>query len=149
MTLAKSLANGVPIGALVATEEVARAFTPGSHASTFGGNPLATRAGCAVVDTLLNDGILPHCAEMGTYFMHGLADLMARHACITEVRGKGLLIGLELNMPGKDIVDRCMEKGFLINCTMETVLRFAPPLIVTRSDIDALLTALEEVFSDR
>jgi acetylornithine/N-succinyldiaminopimelate aminotransferase len=149
MTLAKSLANGVPIGAMVATEEVAGAFSPGDHAATFGGNPLATRVGCVVIDTLLGDGILDNCQEMGAYLVKGLLDLMKRYAFIQDVRGMGLIIGAELAFEGKEIVERCLERGFLINCTAGTVLRFLPPLIVTRKEIDRLLTTLDEIFSER
>jgi acetylornithine/N-succinyldiaminopimelate aminotransferase len=149
MTLAKSLANGVPIGAMVATEEVAQAFSPGNHAATFGGNPLATRVGCVVIDTLLGDGILENCQEMGEYLVKGLLDLKDRYPFIQDVRGKGLIIGAELAFEGKEVVDRCLERGFLINCTTDRVLRFLPPLIVTREEIDRLLAALDEVFSER
>ena len=149
MTLAKSLANGVPIGAMVATEEVAGAFSPGDHAATFGGNPLATRVGCVVIDTLLGDGILDNCQEMGAYLVKGLLDLKERYSFIRDVRGIGLIIGVELVFEGKEIVERCLERGFLINCTAGTVLRFLPPLIVTRKEIDQLLTTLDEIFSER
>jgi acetylornithine/N-succinyldiaminopimelate aminotransferase len=149
MTLAKSLANGVPIGAMVATEEVAQAFSPGTHAATFGGNPLATRVGCVVIDTLLEGGILQNCQEMGTYLVKGLLDLKERYAFINDVRGKGLMIGAELAFKGKEIVDRCLERGFLINCTTDRVLRFIPPLIVTQDEINRLLSTLDEVFSER
>ncbi|OGP55153.1 MAG: acetylornithine aminotransferase [Deltaproteobacteria bacterium RBG_13_52_11] len=149
MTLAKSLANGVPIGALVATDEVAQAFSPGDHASTFGGNPLATAVGCCVVDTLVGDGILENCQEMGGYLLKGLLGLKERYTFIKDVRGKGLIVGCELEFEGKKIVERCMDKGVLINCTADRVLRFLPPLIVTREEIDLLLKALDEVFSKR
>jgi acetylornithine/N-succinyldiaminopimelate aminotransferase len=149
MTLAKSLANGVPIGAMVATDEVAGAFSPGNHAATFGGNPLATRVGCVVIDTLLGDGILENCLAMGAYLIEGLLELKKRYAFIKDVRGVGLIIGVELAFEGEEIVERCLERGFLINCTAETVLRFLPPLIVTKNEIDRLLTALDEIFSER
>jgi len=145
MTLAKSLANGVPIGATIATQEVAEAFTPGSHASTFGGNPLATRVGCAVVDTIVEDGILDHCRRMGDYFLEGLNALKNRYSYIKDVRGRGLLIGVELDLPGKVFVEECMKRGLLINCTMDTVLRFVPPLIIAPDQIDVVLATLEEV----
>lgn len=149
MTLAKSLANGVPIGAVVTTEEVGQAFTPGNHASTFGGNPLATKVGCVVLDTILGDGILENCQQMGEHFLRGFRDVQQRYNFIKDVRGKGLIIGVELEFEGKEIVEQLMERGFLINCTMEMVLRFLPPLIVTREEINLLLTALEEVFARR
>jgi len=149
MTLAKSLANGFPIGAMITTEEVAQAFPPGSHASTFGGNPIATRVGCTVIDTLLEDGLLDNCQEMGDYFLKALFDLKDRYDFIKDIRGKGLIIGIELDFDGKEIVERCMEKGFLINCTMGNVLRLVPPLIISHKEIDLFLTVLEEVFSQR
>jgi acetylornithine/N-succinyldiaminopimelate aminotransferase len=148
MTLAKSLANGVPIGALVATDEVAEAFAPGDHASTFGGNPLATAAGCSVIDALVGDGILENCREMGNCLLQGLLDLKERYAFIKAVRGKGLMVGCELEFEGKKIVERCMEKGVLINCTAGKVLRFIPPLIITKGEIDRLLKCLDEVFAE-
>jgi predicted acetylornithine/succinylornithine family transaminase len=149
MTLAKSLANGIPIGALVATEKVAAAFVPGDHASTFGGNPLATAAGCCVIDTLVGDGILENCQEMGRYLLQGLFGLKERYAFIKVVRGKGLMIGCELEFEGKKFVERCMEKGVLINCTAGNVLRFIPPLIITQEEIDLLLKTLDEVFAEQ
>jgi predicted acetylornithine/succinylornithine family transaminase len=149
MTLAKSLANGIPIGALVAIDEVAQAFAPGDHASTFGGNPLATKVGCCVIDTLVQDGILDNCQEMGEYLLAGLLELKGHYPFIREVRGKGLICGCELEFAGKKIVERCMDKGFLINCTADRVLRFLPPLIVTREQIDLLLKALNEVFAEQ
>jgi acetylornithine/N-succinyldiaminopimelate aminotransferase len=149
MTLAKALANGVPIGALVATDEVAQSFVPGTHASTFGGNPLATTVGCCVIDTLLGNGILENCQEMGDYLLKELLALKGQYPSIRAVRGKGLITGVELEFAGKGIVERCMDKGFLINCTADRVLRFLPPLIVTKKEIDLLLTAMDEVFSEQ
>jgi acetylornithine/N-succinyldiaminopimelate aminotransferase len=149
MTLAKSLANGVPIGALVATDKVAEAFVPGDHASTFGGNPLATAAGCSVIDTLVADGILENCQEMGSYLLQGLLNLKERYAFIKAVRGKGLICGCELEIEGKETVERCMAKGVLINCTAGKVLRFIPPLIITQGEVDRLLNCLDEVFSEQ
>jgi len=149
MTLAKSLANGVPIGAVVTTEEVGQAFSPGSHGTTFGGNPLATAVGCCVVDTLVGDGVLENCRQQGEYLLAGLRDLKGRYAFIKDVRGKGLIVGCELAFEGKGIVERCMERGVLINCTADRVLRFLPPLIVTKGEIDRLLATLDAVFSER
>ena len=149
MTLAKSLANGVPIGAVVTTEEVGGAFSPGNHGTTFGGNPLATAVGCCVVDTLLEDGVLENCQQQGEYLLAGLRDLKERYAFIKDIRGKGLICGCELAFEGKAMVERCMERGVLINCTADKVLRFLPPLIVTREEIDRLLATLDAVFSER
>lgn len=147
MTLAKSLANGVPIGALVAEERVAQAFSPGDHASTFGGNPLATAAGCSVLDTILKDGLLSHCQQMGEYLISCLLELKGRYPFIKQVRGKGLLVGCELDVDGKGIVAACLEKGVLINCTAGRVLRLMPPLIVTKGEIDAVIQTLDKVFT--
>jgi len=148
MTLAKSLAGGVPIGAMVATEEVAKSFGPGTHASTFGGNPLATAAGVAAVSTLLEDGVLENCRRVGEHFLNRLMDLKGKYSFIKEVRGKGLIIGMELGFEGSQIVTRCMEEGFLINCTMDNVLRFLPPLIVTTKEVDQLLGALDRILEE-
>ena len=145
MTLAKALANGLPIGAMCAREAVAAAFTPGSHATTFGGTPLITAAALATVRTLVDEGILDQGRRMGTYFREALEGLGRRHACVREVRGRGLLLGLVLETEGAPIVNACLEKGFLINCIQDTVLRFAPPLIVTNFEVDALIACLDTV----
>ncbi|MBW2544331.1 MAG: acetylornithine transaminase [Deltaproteobacteria bacterium] len=145
MTLAKALGNGFPVGAMLATDRVAASFTPGTHASTFGGNPLAMAAGISVMDALLNGGVLDNCREMGDYFRRKLNELKAEHAFIREVRGRGLMLGVELSMEGVDIVNGCMDRGLLLNCTCGNVLRFVPPLIVTKVDIDHAVDILDEV----
>jgi acetylornithine/N-succinyldiaminopimelate aminotransferase len=148
MTLAKSLAGGVPIGAMLATEEVAKSFSPGTHASTFGGNPLATAAGVAALSALLEDEVLENCRRVGEHFLGRLMDLKAKYSFINEVRGRGLIIGVELDFEGSQIVTRCMEEGFLINCTMGTVLRFLPPLIITPEEVDQLVRTLDGIFGE-
>lgn len=145
MTLAKALGNGFPVGAMLATDKVAASFTPGTHASTFGGNPLAMAAGISVMDALLHGGVLDNCREMGDYFRVKLNELKADHAFITEVRGRGLIVGVELSMDGADIVNGCMDRGLLLNCTCGNVLRFVPPLIITKGDIDHAVDILDEV----
>jgi acetylornithine/N-succinyldiaminopimelate aminotransferase len=145
MSLAKALGNGLPIGAMLSTEALSGAFGPGSHASTFGGTPLVTAVSKAVLSSLLNDGWLEHCRNMGTYFMAGLEELKTRHACIREVRGLGLIIGVELDRPGAPVLEACVQRGFLINCAQEKVLRFVPPLVVTKKEIDQLIEALNAV----
>ncbi len=147
MTLAKGLGGGVPIGAVLAREEVAKAFTPGSHASTFGGNPLSTRAGLAVMEAVLEGGFLERVEEMGTYLMEGLEALRGTFGFIKEVRGKGLMVGMELTVSGGAVVEACLERGLLINCTAEKVLRFLPPLTVSREEVDRMLCILEEALS--
>ncbi len=144
LTLAKSLAGGVPIGAVLMKKEVGEAFKPGDHASTFGGNPLATAAGVAAVNAILEEGMLENCQTVGDYFLNRLKELQPRFSFIQDVRGKGLILGVELRREGGPIVKEMMAKGFLINCTMGNILRFLPPLIVTREEVDRLVEALEE-----
>jgi len=144
MTVAKGLGGGVPIGAMLATDKVASAFKPGNHASTFGGNPLVCAAAVATIETLLEDGfVLDQCNRMGEYFMEKLEQLKEKFPdLIKEIRGKGLLLGMELTREGDGIVKACLDKGILINCTSGNVLRFIPPLIVQRKDIDQLVDVL-------
>lgn len=146
MTLAKALANGLPMGAMLAKENVAKAFTPGAHASTFGGTPLVATAAIEVAKALLNEGVLENCQRVGQYFKNQLLSLKARYAFIREVRGEGLLIGADLTCDGMPVVKSCMERGFLINCAQGHVLRFIPPLIIQEKDIDALIACLDSVF---
>jgi len=145
MTLAKALGNGFPVGAMLTTDKIASAFVPGSHASTFGGNPLAMAAALASGETLINDGILENCKKMGVYFLERLDELRSRHGVIREVRGKGLIIGVELATDGDEIVRKCMDKGVLINCIGGNILRFVPPLIITESDIGRVIDVLDGV----
>lgn len=145
MTLAKALANGLPMGAMACTETVASAFVPGAHASTFGGTPLVTAASRAVLRVLTETDILEHARAMGERLMSGLRDVAARHDVLREVRGRGLMIGAEIDGDGAEVVMACLEKGFLINCVQGNVLRFVPPLTVGADDIDALLSCLDEV----
>jgi acetylornithine/N-succinyldiaminopimelate aminotransferase len=148
MTLAKALANGLPIGAMLAKEQVAAAFGPGSHASTFGGTPLVTTAALEVLKTLLEDRVIEHSAEVGAYFREKLLGLKQRHPMIEEVRGLGLLLGLRLNREGEPFVKACQDRGFLINCIQGNILRFAPPLIISGTEIDALVKCLDEVLGE-
>jgi len=145
MSLAKALGNGLPIGAMLSTEALSTAFGPGSHASTFGGTPLVTAVSKAVLTSLLNDGWLEHCRTMGAYFMGRLNEMKKRHACVKEVRGLGLIIGVELDRPGAPVLEACVQRGFLINCAQEKVLRFVPPLVVAKKEIDRLIDALDSV----
>jgi len=147
MTLAKALANGLPIGAMLAREEVADAFGPGSHASTFGGTPVVTAASLEVVRVLSEENIIDHCRTIGGYFKDRLSWLKDRHEVIEDVRGLGLLLGMKLRMEGDQIVASCMEKGFLINCIQGNILRFIPPLIIEKQEIDALVACLDEILN--
>ena len=146
MTLAKALGGGLPLGAMLAREDVASSFGPGSHASTFGGNPVACAAGLAVMQ-LLKSGVLKNCVQMGKYFVKGLEALKKRFPFIREIRGKGLLIGVELEMEGSKIVEACMLEGLLMNCTAAKVLRFVPPLTIKKNEIDRGLSILEKVLA--
>ena len=149
MTLAKALGNGFPVGAMLATHEVARAFGPGNHASTFGGNLLAMAAAKATLKTMLDEGVLENCQKMGDYFLASLQALKAKHPIISSVRGKGLMLACALTTEGADIVQTCQERGLLINCTGGKTLRFVPPLIITEQDIDAALAILDEVMEGK
>jgi acetylornithine/N-succinyldiaminopimelate aminotransferase len=145
MTLAKALANGMPIGAMLATEKVAEAFGPGAHASTFGGTPLVTSAALETLRIMLDEQIPQRAAETGVYFRQALEGLKQRCSRIVEVRGRGLLLGAQLDGPADGLVTSCMRKGFLVNCVQGDTLRFAPPLIVQKEEIDALIALLEEI----
>jgi acetylornithine aminotransferase len=149
MTLAKGLGGGVPIGACLATNEVAAAFTPSAHASTFGGNPLACSAALAVLRVLTEGKLLARGRTAGQYLAKGLLDIKERVPHVKDVRGLGLLYGMELTIDGKPIVADCLDRGLLINCTMDRVLRFVPPLIITQFEIDRLLDVLADMLTKR
>ena len=145
MTVAKGIGGGVPMGAFLATEEVAAGFVPGDHGTTFAGSPLVGAAANVVFDELTSEGFLDNVNEVGEYFKGELSKLAEKYDEIVDVRGHGLMIGVELANPGGEFVDKFREKGFLINCTSGNVLRFVPPLIATKEDIDKLITAFDEL----
>lgn len=147
MTLAKALANGLPIGAMLATERVAAAFGIGAHASTFGGTPLVTAAALETLKIVDEERIVDRARDTGAYFKDALKQLKRRHRGICEVRGRGLLLGIQLNEPADRLVPILMEKGFLVNCVQGDTLRFVPPLIILHDDIDALIQCLDEVLT--
>ena len=149
MTLAKSLGNGFPLGAVIASEKVAAAFDPGSHASTFGGNPLAMAAAKATLDEMIEDGFMENVERTGQYFMQGLSVLRQKYAGIKDIRGKGLIIGLEMAGDVADIINGCMKKGLLVATAGPNVIRFVPPLIITKEDIDQALDILDNVLEGR
>jgi predicted acetylornithine/succinylornithine family transaminase len=148
MTLAKGLGGGVPIGAVLATEKVSRAFKPGDHGSTFGGNPLVCSAALATLEVILEGGfILDQCIRMGDYLIKKLDYLKKDHSSlVVEIRGMGLLLGMELTRECAPIVKACLDRGLLVNCANGNVLRFMPPLVVQKGDIDQMADILEEVF---
>ncbi len=150
VTLAKGLAGGVPIGAVITTEEVASALHPGDHGTTFGGNPLACAAANVVLDTVAAPAFLQNVAKLGDYFTAELKKLAAKYpGLIKEVRGKGLMLGAELTRDdiGRDIVNDVLANGAIINCTAGNVLRFVPPLIITEADIDAVLACVDKALA--
>ena len=147
ITLAKALGGGVPIGAMMAAPDVAASLVPGKHASTFGGNPLVCAAGIAVIETIEEENLLENAVEMGNYTRDKIEQLKEKHSIIDHVRGIGLMIGIQLNGAGADIVSQCLEKGLRINCTHDTVLRFMPSMTVTKDQIDQAIEILDSVMS--
>lgn len=148
MTLAKALAGGAPIGAMLAKDKFAAAFVPGTHGSTFGGNPLVCAAAIATIRTILEDGLLSRCEEIGEYLTGELETLGGKYPFVKEVRGVGLMIGMALNIPGADIVKKGHQRGVLLNVTHDTVLRFVPALIVARQEIDTMIAILDGIFAE-
>lgn len=148
MTMAKSLGGGAAIGAIAAKPEVAAAMVPGSHASTFGGNPLACAAGLGVFEAIEEEGLIENTRKMGAYLRGKLEALGEKYAFVKEIRGRGLMLGMELSMPGGTIVSRCFEKGLNINCTHDTVLRVMPAMIVTRDEIDRAVEIMDRSFAE-
>jgi acetylornithine/N-succinyldiaminopimelate aminotransferase len=146
MTAAKPLASGIPLGVVVANDRAAQAITPGMHGSTFGGGALACRVALEFLDVL--EGLLPSIVNIGGYFRMRLDELARKHAFIKEVRSQGLMIGIELTVPGKQLVVDAMEQGLLINCTHDVVLRFLPPYILTEKDVDRAITILAKIFKN-
>jgi len=141
------LGGGVPIGAMLATEDVAKSFTVGAHGTTFGGNPLTCAAAVAVMETLLGEGVLAHGQAMGERLRTGLNRLRTKHSTITNVRGAGTLVGAALATPSAPIVDRCLAAGLIVNATAQTVVRFAPPITVSAAEVDEALAIFDRVLS--
>lgn len=146
VTLAKGLAGGVPIGAFMATDKVANAFHAGDHGSTFGGNPLACAAACVVLDALIDGNLMENAKEIGAYLQSKFEEYKAKYPnLIKEVRGRGLILGMELTRPGREIANECLNYGAIINCTAGNVLRFVPPLNITKAHVDELISVLDKV----
>ena len=148
MTMAKQLAGGTAIGAMCAREDVAASLVPGTHAATFGGNPLAAAAGCAVFEIIRDENLLDNATQMGTYLRQKLLELKQETTHIAEVRGMGLMIGVDLTQNGADLAAACLDKGLHVNCTHETVLRIMPPLNITREQLDEGLAILAEAMNE-
>ncbi len=148
MTLAKALGGGFPIGAMCAKDFAASAFEAGDHGSTFGGNPLACSAGLAALDVIINDGLVENSAQRGEYLISQLNNLKEKYPVIRQVRGKGLMVGMELTQNiAKELKDLCFKRGILIGSVEENILRFLPPLIIENKDIDLLINVLDDIFS--
>jgi acetylornithine/succinyldiaminopimelate/putrescine aminotransferase len=145
MTAAKPIACGLPLGIITANERAAKSIRPGMHGSTFGGNALAARVALEFFDIL--PGLLPQITRVGEYFRERLRDLGKRFAFIQQVRGYGMMVGVQLSIPGKGIVEQAMNEGLLLNCTHETVLRFLPPYIATEEHVDEAVAILDRVFN--
>ncbi len=148
ITMAKALGGGTAIGAMMAKEEVAASLVPGKHATTFGGNALVCAAAVAVIEAIEEENLLENASQLGRYTMDKLEMLKQKHSIIESVRGVGLMIGVQLNSSGTEIVNKCLENGLRINCTQGTVLRFMPPMIATKSQIDQAIEILDGVLSE-
>lgn len=149
MAVAKPLAGGLPLGAILTTEKMAKSFQPGMHGTTFGGGPLACAVGLAVLQTIQREGLLKHAHQMGQYFRNCLETLAQQSDFVRDVRGSGLMLGMELDSAAraKDVVAIALDKGVILNLTNDTVLRFLPPLIVKKSHIDAMIAVLSQIFN--
>jgi acetylornithine/N-succinyldiaminopimelate aminotransferase len=148
VTMAKTLGGGVAIGAMMAKAEIAAVLVPGKHASTFGGNALACAAAIAVIKAIEEENLLQNANELGLYAMKKLEELKEKHSIIDHVRGIGLMLGVQLTKPGAKIVDSCLQKNLRINCTHDTVLRFMPPMIATKEQINEAINILDEVMGE-
>jgi acetylornithine/N-succinyldiaminopimelate aminotransferase len=148
-TLAKPIANGIPMGAMLCTNAASEAITPGMHGTTFGGGPLASAVAIAVIDTIKRDDLLKHIHDVGEFFHEELSKLAARHECIVDVRGIGLMLGAELNSAdlAKRVAAELMDRQIIVNRTSETVLRFLPPFILERKHVEIAIKALDEIVS--
>jgi acetylornithine aminotransferase len=148
MTLAKALGNGVPIGACLARGAAAEALKPGSHGSTFGGNPLACAAALAVLETMQSENMVDKAREQGERLRARLSDALRGLNCVRQVRGHGLMIGIELDRSCPELVERAIEKRLLINVTADRIIRLLPPLIISEQEIDTITATLRELISD-
>jgi acetylornithine/N-succinyldiaminopimelate aminotransferase len=148
ITLAKTLGGGVAVGAMMAKPNIAAALVPGTHASTFGGNCIACAAGIAVIEAIEEENMLQNAQEIGQYAADKLNKLKSKYSIIDHVRGKGLMIGIQLKSPGAEIVKNCLAAGLRINCTQDTVLRFMPPMNITAKQIDRAIKILDKVLKN-
>jgi acetylornithine aminotransferase/acetylornithine/N-succinyldiaminopimelate aminotransferase len=148
VTLAKSLASGYPLGAVLGNDRVAGSLGPGDHGTTFGGGPLACRLALEVLDIIEQEGLLKKVADSGAYLANGLKKLAQKHASMGEVRGMGLMIGVQIGKAAPDVVARLLARGFIANAAHDTVLRLLPPFVISRQDMDEFLAALDAVMGE-
>jgi acetylornithine aminotransferase len=148
ITVAKALGNGVPIGACLARGKASNLFGPGKHGSTFGGNPFATAVGCAVIDVMEKQNLVTQAASLGTYLVNKLKSVLSKHAAVTAVRGKGLMIGVELNRPCLDLPALGLKHKLLFNITANKVVRLLPPLIITEKEADEIVARLDGILAE-
>lgn len=146
-TIAKAMGGGYPIGAILANERVASAFEPGDHGSTFGGNPLGCAAAKASIEVMLDENLVHRSQELGAYFKAKLEQMTSKYDIVKEVRGKGLMIGIEITKNCGDVVTEARKQGVLINCTADTVIRLLPPLIITKEQLDVVVNVLDEALA--
>jgi acetylornithine/N-succinyldiaminopimelate aminotransferase len=144
-TLAKAIAGGFPMGAIMASDEVGAAFEPGDHGATFGGDPLACATALTSIETIRNEELLLKSRENGSYFQEKLMAMMDNYSLVEEVRGVGLMLGMEMNISCANIVDAMRDHGVLVNCAADKVLRFVPPLVISQEEIDTVICRLDEV----
>jgi len=148
ITMAKALGGGVPIGCMATKSHIAESLTPGSHASTFGGNPLVCSAALASINTIVDDKLAENAQRMGKYLMQKLLSLKEKFSMIKDVRGRGLVIGVELGIEGKELVNQAIKSGLILNCIGTNVIRFVPPLIINESHVDEAMAIFEKVLSE-
>ena len=148
ITMAKALGGGVPIGCMATKSHIAESLTPGSHASTFGGNPLVCSAALASINTIVDDKLAENAQRMGEYLMQKLLSLKEKFSMIKDVRGRGLVIGVELGIEGKELVNQAIKSGLIMNCIGTNVIRFVPPLIINESHVDEAMAIFEKVLSE-
>lgn len=148
MTLAKPLAAGLPIGAVLATEEAGTIFSPGDHASTFGGGALVCSVALRFLEVMQEEGLVEEAKKKGSYFKRKLSSLKEKYPFVEEIRGRGLMLGVKLSFPGNEVVEKARKRGLLINVTAGNVLRFLPPLIVTEEEIEEAVSILDEVLGE-
>jgi predicted acetylornithine/succinylornithine family transaminase len=146
ISLAKALGNGFPVGAIIGKERIMEAFVPGTHASTFGGNPLAAAAVAATLNTLIDEEIIKHCEEVGKYLRRGLLSLKKRYPFVVDIRGMGLIWGVELSIDGDELVKEFLKEGIIINSVKGKILRLVPPLIVKKEEIDIFIDVANRIF---